>query len=340
MKICVIDDGSSQIKLKSVDGITTLKIPSCVVNRAIYNAEGVSHSAYRTAEQDYTVLPFDDAPERTDTSNYQLSPLNRVLAHEVLRKAGFGGQEVTLGVTLPVNQYFELGQGGKPNLARIEAKKAHIKAPIESRAGLHLAKIADVYVFPEALPAAVDVMCDLVDGKLVFKNEFSENKRVCCVDIGGHSIDIVLFESLSGNIIAHEAIETGVIKLVDELQSRLMTILGETRAIERSIAETAMVKREYAGHDLSGVIEQIAAPLAQKVQNALERLASKRSTDYFLVVGGGASLIRDKVAEYAGDKTIVPEQPDESIARGVGKMLAARIGKQAQSTKKSTTVEA
>lgn len=336
MKICVIDDGSSQIKLLATDGTTTLKLPSIVENRAVYSSEGIAKSTYNVEGLDYTVLRSSDAPERTDTDNYQTGHINRVLVHEALREAGLGGQDVALGVTLPIGQFFELGQGGGPNLKRIEAKKANLKGAIENRAGEPLARVQEVYVFPEALPAAVDVMTDLKDGELVYKPQFSQNQRVCCIDVGGHSIDIVVFESQTGNIISQEGFNGGVIKLVDALQNKLMALLGESRPIERSVAEKAMIKGEYAGHDLTATIAQIANPLAEKVKSTLERITSKRSTDLFLIVGGGAGLVKDKVVEFAGEeKTLVPANPDESIARGVAKMLMAKLKDTAPGAKKS-----
>lgn len=336
----VIDDGSSQMKLRRIDGSTTLKLPSTVVNRSVYNMEGISPSCYRVGEHDYTVLPSDDTPERTDTASYQLSPLNLVLVHESLRQAGLGGSAVILGCTLPINQFFELGLGGKPNLARIEAKKAHLKSAIENRAGLPLAIIKDVIVFPEALPAAVDVMCELHDGDLIYKDQFADNQRVCCVDVGGHSVDIVVFETHTRNVLAQDCIESGVIKIVDALQNSMMTLLKETRPIERSIAEASLLKREYDGIDLSGAIAQASSALASKVVSTLERLASKRTTDYFLVVGGGAELVADKVRAYAGEKTIVPAKADESIARGIAMMLSSMLSTASSSSSDQATAEA
>lgn len=330
MTICVIDDGSSQIKLRTADGKTSLKFPSKVVNRPIHNIDGPIEACYGIEGKVYSVLSSSDAAERTDSENYQISDLNRVLVHEALRQAGLGGQDVILGVTLPITQYFELGKDGRPNIKRIEQKKASIMGAIESKAKspVALAHIKEVYVYPEALPAAVDVMTDMVNGQMVYKPEYNDNKRVCVIDVGGHSIDIVLFESQTANIIEQTGFEGGVIRLVDALQNKLMGLLNETQPIERSIAEQAMVKGEYAGHDLSATIEQIAAPLAQKVKANLERLVPKRSTDLFICVGGGANLVKDAVAEYAGEeKTLVPHQPDEAIARGVTKMLLNRLSK-------------
>lgn len=334
MEICVIDDGSSQIKLRRADGMGAVKIPSIVENRPIYSAEGVSPSTYRIEDKDYTVLAVSDQPERTDKGNYQTSDLNRVLVHEALRKAGLGGKDVILGVTLPIQQYFELGADSKLNMKRIEAKKANLMGPIENRAGEAIAHIKEVYVFPEAIPAAVDAMTDLKDGQLVYKPEYTDNKRICVIDVGGHTIDIAVFESLTANILQREGFEGGVIKLVDALQSKLMALLGESQPIERSIAERAMINGHYAGHDLSSTIKQIAAPLSEKVRQTLDRIASKRSTDLFICVGGGAQLVKEAVAEYAGEeKTLVPNAPDEAIARGVSKMLLSRLARTSHETK-------
>jgi plasmid segregation protein ParM len=327
MEICVIDDGSSQIKLKRASDGTVIKIPSIVENRAVYSSEGVSSTTYRVEDKDYTVLTVSDQPERTDKGNYQLSDLNRVLVHEALRKGGLGGKDVVLGVTLPIEQYFERGES-KPNKVRIEAKKANLMGPIENRAGEPIAHIREVYVFPEAIPAAIDVMTDIKDGQLVYKPEFHENKRVCVVDVGGHTIDIAVFESLTANVIQKEGFDGGVIRLVDSLQSKLMALLGESQPIERSIAEKAMINGHYAGHDLTATIRQIAAPLAEKVRQNLDRLASKRTTDLFICVGGGAQLVKEAVQDYAGtEKTLVPNAPDEAIARGVSKMLMSRLAR-------------
>ena len=341
MAICILDDGSSQIKLKTANGETSLRFGSIVVNRAIYNADGVSESTYIVDGVDYTGLTTSDSPERTDTTNYQVSPLNRVLVHEALRQAGLGGQDVILGVTLPINQFFELGEDGRPNLKRIEQKKANLLGPIESKSGQALANIKEVFVFPEAIPAAVDTMTDLKDGKMVYKQGYSDNKRVCVIDVGGHSTDIVLFESQTANVLQQRGLETGVIKLVDSLQNKLANLMNESQAIERSIADQAFKDQAYAGHDLSNTIDQISAPLVQKIRATVEQLAPKRSTDLFLCVGGGANLVKSAIEDYAGEeKTIIPHQPDEAIARGVTKMLLAKLKKSENSSQIKEKAEA
>ena len=331
--VCVIDEGSSQIKLRAtMDGtVKTVKFPSIAVNKGLNGMDGPSVSAYTANGFQYTVLPSHDHPERTDTENYQTSVLNRVFLHEALRIAGLGGREITLGVTLPINQYFNLGQGGGINQRRIAEKKANTMGDITNNAGEPLATIVDVMVFPEALPASADVLTEMVKDVMTFKPEYEEEKRVCCIDAGGHSVDIVVFNSMTGTIFAQESIESGVLKIIDTLQSTLMPVFDSNTAIERSVASTALISRKVGKTDVSDIINLAARDWANQVVGAVKRLAKERSTDIFLVVGGGAPLIEDQIIDHATkEKTIVPADADESIVRGIAKIMQTRLTKQAQ----------
>lgn len=339
--ICVIDEGSSQIKLRTeIDGvISRIKFPSIAVNKGLNGMDGPSPSAYTVDGFQYTVLPQHDTPERTDTENYQVSALNRVFVHEALRTAGLGGQEVILGVTLPINQYFNLGQGGGINQARIDEKKANILGDISNNAGETLASIKDVVVFPEALPASADVMTDMINGVMTFKTKYSDNQRVCCIDAGGHSVDIVVFDSSTGVIHAQESIESGVLKIIDTLQSTLMPVFKSSTAIERTVASATLISGKVGTTDVSDIIHQAALDWANQVVGTVARLASQRTTDVFLVVGGGAPLIESQIIEHATqEKTITPTDADESIVRGIAKILETRLHHAAQKEREAEAV--
>ncbi|MBV1882875.1 MAG: ParM/StbA family protein [Pseudomonadales bacterium] len=326
MEICVIDDGAAQTKLRFRQNgrLKTIKFPSLAVDYFQSDTHGIVDSAYYVESECYTVVAREDDPIRTDTNQFQTSRVNRVFIHEALRRAGITG-EVIVGVTLPLHQYFELGITGVVNTARIDQKKRNVMGPIQG-AKRKLVTISNCVVFPESLPAGIDELMMMEKGELKLKPEYVGIDRICCIDVGGHSVDIILFDALSNRVINKKTIESGVLKLVDRMQNRLGKMLELSVPVERSVATKAIETKVYDGHDLTDIIDEVSLPLVQKIMSTVAEVASPRSTDLFLIVGGGAQLVEKPMRSYTdASKVVIPENPDEAIVRGAFKMLETRV---------------
>ena len=96
--------------------------------------------------------------------------------------------------------------------------------------------------------------------------------------------------------------------------------------VERSVATKAIETKVYDGHDLTDIIDEVSLPLVQKIMSTVAEVASPRSTDLFLIVGGGAQLVEKPMRSYTdASKVVIPENPDEAIVRGAFKMLETRV---------------
>ena len=331
--IVMIDDGSRQIKIThEVDGIIkTSKFASTALHGAKMTVSGYSNSAYETEEGDrLTVVSLGDDTIQTDLSSYQTSTLDRALIHEALRREGYGGKKVTIGTTLPLNQYYI---GDRVNNALIEEKKANLTKGIRSMEGHALAEITEVIVFPEAIPAFIQVATEQgKDGKLIYKDGFDKEMKVCCIDLGGFTVDTAVFESLSGTIINKESREYGVVKVLNELKISIAQLISE-KNIPLPIVEQAVINKSIHKHDITDLIKSASKELLDNVQKDLERMAPAISTKLYIVIGGGADLAKQLVIEHAKgiSNVIVPEAPDEMISRGGYKLLKKRFATQIQS---------
>ncbi len=316
-----IDDGSSQIKLM-VDGEVTI-VKSTVVNEARGDSENFSDSAYYVGGHLFTVLDRAEQPLPTNFDQFQYSDLNRVLVNEALRLAGLGGREIVVGVTLPIDQFFKKGRGSIPNKEIIEQKKESLLKPVDNLGGCGLAKIVEVHVFPEAIPAAVDVMTNINNGSLKMKDQYKEGfDQICCIDVGGYTVDISVFDPYTSIISKKDSFNGGVIEVVEDLQGALASLSMTNTNVRQYIAHQALLARKFRGQDIGHIIDEIAASLRSRVKSYLQKLADESMTELFILVGGGAPLVEQAVIDYAGvEKTVVPQNSDLSILRGINKML-------------------
>ena len=94
--------------------IHTLILPSRVVQDAKVESSGYYvASSYRVNGYEFTVDSNMDQTIRTDNTRYQTSEVNRVLIHEALRQAGFGGKNIEVITTLPIGSSLRSNQSIK-----------------------------------------------------------------------------------------------------------------------------------------------------------------------------------------------------------------------------------
>ena len=314
MQHIVIDEGSSQIKVCWFDGkIHETVIPSRLVEGARLKDGGQYHDgAYVVDGNEYTVASHFDGAIRTNTEQYQTSEYNRVLVHEALRKSGFSGQDVTVYTTLPISDFF----GVKPrNDALIEKKKTNLMAEIENKAGHELARIVDCKVWPEAIPAWLDLLLD-EQGKTAM--EVDESYKIMIVDIGGTTSDMTIIDG-NGSLQEYNSLKKGVFNVAENLTADLIQSTGRNK-IEAHQIDKALRDKSFSGNDISKNINQAFAPVVRDIHLDMVKFNSESSNlDAVVYVGGGAALMADAIASLYGGRTIIGDE--FSIARGILKKI-------------------
>lgn len=320
MQHVVIDEGSSQVKVCWLNGkIRSKIIPSRLVEGQKLESSGAFHDGcYEVNGNTYTVAPFFDRPIRTNTRQYQTSEYNRVLVHEALRLAGFGGQDVTIYCTLPISDFF----GERPrNDELIERKKENLLAGVENLAGHKLANIKKVVVWPEAIPAWMDLLINEKGGSTM-EDEPDERYKIMIVDIGGTTTDMTIIDG-NGGLQNFESARRGVFDVAESLKARLIKQFDRVD-IEAHQLDTALREKTFANENISDLIEKSYAPVVRDIHIQMENFVDDSSKlDAVLYVGGGSSLMAKPLAMLYKGHTIIGDEL--SIARGI---LKKQINKQ------------
>ncbi len=319
----IVDEGSTQIKVcwqDAVSGEFQIKIiPSNVAMKEGTDDYGkVLDSSYTLDGDDYYVFGNGQREERldTNTNRYQVSNANLVLLHEALRQAGFGGKSVDVFVTLPVDQYFHAN--GKSNDERIKLKKDRLMRPIENSNGLPLADIKSIGVASESIPAWYNIQ---IDDNLDADEEQCELESVLVVDIGGTTTDVSL---INGDAIVSKrgTIPNGVYDIESNIRSNLVEI-----GI-RSVSDTQMYHllrtKEFRGQDVTAEVRKSIRSIQDRIATAMVKFEDKpESLDCILIVGGGAALFGQSLADLYADgqkcNVIIPENPETYVAKGLMK---------------------
>lgn len=322
MKKIVIDEGSSQVKICWFDGekIQTDVFPSRVVRDA---RMGPDHkkldSTYKVGHQKFTVDPtMDGAIPTDDPEDYQVNRINRILVHESLRRNGFGGQQVSIITTLPVEMFYNEDE---KNEALISAKKENlISDDIENLVGHELANIQECQVSPEAIPAWYDmVLDDTGQEKIATKKEY----KIMVVDIGGTTTDISIIDGF-GYIQEFKSVASGVF----QIGKRLKTILSnemELDGLQTYEIDGILKNKKAEGKYISGMIDDASDKTITDVLYAMRSMVKEsKRLNAVLYVGGGANLIGKSLAMSYGGETIFGDEM--SIARGILKLQLSQAG--------------
>ena len=323
----VVDEGSAQTKLtfRNPQGeIITQKIPSRVVRglKMDFSAGGYSGSSYIVyegdVERELTVSSKSEDTVVTNGESFQISAANRCLVHEILRKNGFGGREVDISVTLPVNQFYRKTGGSPFNDELIQSKKDNLTAKIKSAANQKLARILSVDVFPEAIPAVFDITRE-DDGDL--KPGYEEGMKFLSIDIGGTTTDVSVIMA-DGSIDNFDSFKVGVINMAAKLAELLSaTDICHGKVLPRYAAEEALKNRRFASHDITPYIKKACIGFVDEIVTNIETMIGNvHLLDKVFIVGGGAALIGEDVGNKLNITPVIPENPDSVISRGIFKI--------------------
>lgn len=313
----VVDEGSAQIKVCWHDGkvIRQLKIPSLVSRDSMDAVDGSGNflpSSYQIGDRELYTKPTMSHPQPTKNADYQTSLNNRVLVHEALRQAGFGGKEVHVYCTLPVTQFF---QGNRVNQALIEEKKKRLMGEISNMASAPLARITRVNVSPESIPAWYHLLINEegeVDQNLVAA------QSVMVVDIGGTTTDITLMD---GNSQPRNAIslDIGVFDVSKNL-CELIVQENISRTVPAIHMDTILRQKRYRNTDVSDLLRKASLPVRDFILDKMKEFEiDPGALDHIVYVGGGAALFGAELAAEYGNLAAshTPEQPDMAVALGL-----------------------
>jgi len=314
----VVDEGSAQSKITYEENnqLITKIIPTRLCDRSLFNLSSYSSSSYLTEEGlEFTVNPDVDDPIITNIESFQTGAANRAIVHESLRQCGFGDQEVDVITTLPVGSFFS--KGSQPiNQLLIEKKKNNLMAGIENRAGEKLAKIKSIKVYPEAIPALFELSRH-DNGEL--KSGFTNSMKVMIIDIGGTTTDVSVITP-NGDFDHSQSIPFGVFNIAEELKTNMLQHFNE-RHIPPHIVDKVLREKIMLGQDVSNMIHLSSQKTLDRISTEIEKSAVNPSMlDKVLIVGGGASLIGQALANHLNVSALIPEQPDVCISRGIFKI--------------------
>ena len=232
--------------------------------------------------------------------------------HEALRKCGFGGQDVCVYCTLPISDFF----GVKPrNDALIAEKKKNLMAPVTNMSGHELAKIVQCVVWPEAIPAWLDL---LIDDKGETALSVDESYKIMIVDIGGTTTDKTIIDG-NGALQEFESFRRGVFDVAENLSAILIKSTGRKK-IEPHQIDNALRIQKFAESEIKEEIQTACRPVIRDIHLEMVKFARESSNlDAVVYVGGGASIMAKSIATLYKGNTIIGDEM--SISRGILKKL-------------------
>ena len=126
-----VDDGHYAIKIVAETG-ETFSVPSRgAIGKHLITLKGEDEGIFYDTEegQTFTVSEFLPRFEDTRFLEYPRSQLNRVLVHDALRRAGYGGRNVRITTGLPVSYYYM--PNGEKNQTLIDSKVANLRKLVQ-----------------------------------------------------------------------------------------------------------------------------------------------------------------------------------------------------------------
>ena len=308
----IVDEGSSQIKAMWIDTNGTIQ-KKMIKSRGQYGAMethdgGVSDHVYEVDGRDITVGDTVTDPVITTSDHYQTSDINRALVHEVLRLAGFGGKNVDLIVTLPVETFYRKDKR--------DAKLAHIRQPVTHANDQPLANITRVRVAPEAVPV-LDAICLNDDGDI--NTDYQNIEKVMIVDIGGTTTDlsIVNFEN---HVEARKSVAIGVFNIASKVKELIQNDpnINARNPNDNTIDLTLRSGQFRKDTDVRHHIDLACGQVDNKVIAAMNALCSDPDDlDYVIYVGGGAHLLADRLHQQYGGTRLTFDDPEYAVAMGL-----------------------
>lgn len=309
--LVVVDEGSNQVKAVWINpdthAIEHRIIPSRVTSENGEDEEGLPFPyVYTIDNQHYSVVEDGTQLLPTKGSDFQVSNHNLALVHEILRPI-FGNQSINLHVTLPIFQFYNIDN--TRNSQRITEKTTLLNKPVRNPAGHSLAIFNKVNVSPEGIPVWFDV---LFNDQLTFNPKYEFVERVLVVDIGGTTTDISMITG-GGRIIQKGSIEIGCFRVADNLRAELNAGHASNLAIEKAMRTSTFRKKT-----IDQELQQAIFPVAEHIYHQMKIFEKdEKALDYVVYAGGGATLIGQQLEDLYGGNTLIPDQPELALARGI-----------------------
>lgn len=317
----VVDEGSAQIKVTWLDQqtkkIKCFVMPSMVDDEAGTDAIGnVLDGSYVIKGKEYFVSSKLRNPMTTKREDYQTSPENRVLAHEALRQAGFGGKKLHVLSTLPISQFFQ-GDGRRRDNKLIDAKKDNLMGDIQNINGKPLANIVSCGVAPESISGWFDMS---IDEHGDWNDDLADSQAVMVVDIGGTTTDISVIDG-EGTPNRKHSCKSGVFDIANELKAKMIET-GKAKSLPRAHIDNVLRTNTYRNFNCSDLIKAVSEKIADRILHEMRAFENDaEALDHIVYVGGGAAIIGEYMAEQYGNRqrSHIPTDPDLAIARGLMK---------------------
>ncbi|WP_420588264.1 plasmid segregation protein ParM domain-containing protein [Bacterioplanoides sp.] len=326
-QIIVVDEGSAQ-GIGAYYCETEKKIKFCMVPAMIgltVDTDPVGNpldNSYEVDGDEFCVSTNLTSPVTTKRASYQTSVENRVLIHEVLRKAGFGGQEITVMCTLPITQYF-MGDSYRVNKELVLAKKRNIMGDITSINDVPLARIKNSIIAPESISGFLDHVIDETGEWLI---QMDEGQTALVIDIGGTTTDMSVVDSI-GSPQARHSEPKGVFDIADSLRTEMIAE-GLAKSLPRAHLDAVLRSGTYRGRSCRDLIKKASHTVMREILSRMQTFGDDENAfEYVIFVGGGAAIIGEELGKrYGNPNYIIPKDPDLAVARGLVKMqLANRL---------------
>ena len=324
-----VDDGHYAIKIVSDTG-ETFTVPSRgALGKHVITLKGDDEGVFYDTEEGKTYTVSEHLPKFEDTRflEYPKSELNRVLVHDALRRAGYGGRNVRITTGLPVSYYYL--PNGEKNQLLIDAKITNLRRSVAC-GDLPLAHIIENTVTTEAVASFVDQLMD-IDGTPSDDYEELTQVSVGVIDVGGKTTDCaVLLPGMMVDSSRSGSNDVGVLMLVEAIGAKLRAQLGLDTplwapSIERAM-RTGMIRLYGKEQSVEGIVNEEKERLADQIMSAVRtKVGSGVDLDHVLFVGGGAIVLKEQLLKHYPHAR-VPEQPEFANARGMLKFAKHVVG--------------
>lgn len=302
-----VDDGFADIKVAWLDEdgtIQTFATPSTAGNGwSLVGLGSNDHTnAYSTGDNiKFTVAESVPDPLETRFQGYYNSPLNRILIHHALFKAGFENCDISIITGVPPESF-------QNNLERIsEEKRQSLSVPVYRRKGkkdIVLNRIVESSIGAQAIAAYINT---LINDKGERDSEL-DGQSVAIVDIGGGTTDYIAVQDVEGEMtliqdVTHSK-KTGLL----DVYKQISRDISNEYAYEFNVREDIVAIAKSGELELFGEIENVseivkeaklavAKDIIEELENRIRAYPRLRKV---IFVGGGADALREEI------KSIMP----------------------------------
>ena len=316
MKNIYIDDGSTGIKLAWKDGNGEIKtaLTNNTFKKELSPPTGESQVYnYRCTGEDFSFSPMSTSIVMTNNVQWQYSAANAVAIQHALQQSGLVPQPIHALVTLPLSEFYD--HNNQPNLVNIEKKKASVAQAVEVLGGQAFI-IEKVSVSPESIPAAVAKVAELTD-----------LDALLVVDLGGTTLDVSLIQGETASLVRVEGnASIGASAVTREVDQALRAANGQSSwriadAIVKNRHNNEFIAaRLFKEEDLPTIREALDKSIVSLSNATTDFLTRFSGFTHVAVVGGGASLVADRVKEslkISDKRFFVSNDPQFDLVRGM-----------------------